>query len=60
MAQWKVLKSTELLKARFFRLRSDQCQLPDGRVMPSYYVMEFPEWVNVVPVTDDGQMVLVE
>lgn len=60
MSHWKVLKSIELLKARFFRLRSDQCQLPDGRVMPSYYVMEFPEWVNVVPVTDDGQMILVE
>lgn len=60
MSHWKVLKSTELLKARVFRLRSDQCQFPDGRVMPSYYVMEFPDWVNVVPITDDKQMVMVE
>lgn len=60
MTRWKVLNSTEVLKSRVFRLRSDQCQLPDGRVMPSYYVMEFPDWVNVVPVTADGQMVMIE
>lgn len=57
---WKVLSSKELFKALFFRLRSDQCELPDGRVMPNYYVFEFSDWVNIVPVTDDGQIVLVE
>lgn len=60
MSRWKVLKSVELLKAGFFRLRSEQCQLPDGRVMPNYYVLDFADWVNVVPVTTDGQMILVE
>lgn len=34
--------------------------MPDGRVMPRYFVMEFPDWVNIVPVTRDGQIVLVE
>lgn len=60
MSHWKVLKSIELLKARVFRLRSDECQFPDGRIMPSYYVMEFPDWVNVVAVTEDKQMVMIE
>lgn len=58
--RWKVLKTKDIFKAGFFRLRADECQLPDGRVMPSYYVMEFVDWVNVVPVTADGQMVMVE
>lgn len=57
---WKVLSSRELFKAGFFRFRSDQCELPDGRVMPNYYVLEFPDWVNIVPVTDDNKIVLVE
>lgn len=60
LGAWKVLKSTEIFKTTFFRFRRDQCELPDGRVMPNYYVMEFPDWVNVVPVTDDGKIVLVE
>ncbi len=57
---WKILKSIEIFKTSFFRFRRDECELPDGRVMPNYYVMEFPDWVNVVPVTDDGRIVLVE
>lgn len=57
---WKVLASEVVAQTGFFRLRSDRCELPDGRVMPRYYVMEFPDWVNVVPVTDDGQMILIE
>jgi len=28
--------------------------------MPNYYVFEFPDWVNIVPITEDGRMVLVE
>src|ERR1700753_1586705 len=57
---WKCLKSTEIFKTSFFRFRRDQCELPDGRVMPNYYVMEFPDWANIVPVTEDGRIVLVE
>lgn len=60
MSRWKVLKSTELFSAGWFSLRSDECELPDKRVMPKYYVMDFPDWVNVIAVTPDKQMILVE
>jgi 8-oxo-dGTP pyrophosphatase MutT (NUDIX family) len=60
MSRWKVLKSVELFRAGFFRLRADECELPDGRVMPKYYVFDFADGVNVVPVTADGQIVLIE
>lgn len=56
---WKVLESKELLRLGFFRIRSDRCELPDGRVMPNYYVLEFADWVNVIPVTTDGQVVAI-
>lgn len=59
-SHWKILKSFSAFKAGFFNLRVDECELPDRRVMPRYYVLEFPDWVNVVPVTEDGQMILVE
>lgn len=58
-SRWKVLKSEEILKLGFFRLRVDQCQLPDGRVMPRYLVIEFSDWVHVLAVTKDGQAVMV-
>lgn len=60
MSRWKVLKTQELFKSGFFRLRVDECELPDGRVMPKYFVMDFADWVNVVPITADGQIILVD
>ena len=58
--EWKVLESKELYRAGLFRLRGDRCELPDHRVMPRYYVMEFLNWVNIVPLTTDRKIVLVE
>ena len=57
---WKTLSSHEIFRTSFFRFREDKCEMPDGRVMPRYFVMEFPAWVNIVPVTDEGKIVLVE
>ena len=57
---WKILSTSEIFKTAFFRFRRDRCELPDGRVMPNYYVIEFPDWANIVPVTEDGKIVLVE
>lgn len=59
MEKWKVLKSETVMSVGFFRMRKDQCQLPDGRINDHYYVIEFADWVNIVPVTTDGKMVLV-
>ncbi len=56
---WEILSSDELYSHPYFRFRKDRCALPDDRIMPAYYVMEFTDWVNVVPLTDDGKIVLV-
>jgi ADP-ribose pyrophosphatase len=60
MSRWKVLESKELLRLPFFRLRQDRCELPDGRVMPRYYVFDFADWVNVLPITTSGEVIAVE
>ena len=57
---WKVLSSKELFRVGFFTLKSDQCELPDGRVMPNYYIFSFNDWVNVIALTPENKMVLVE
>jgi 8-oxo-dGTP pyrophosphatase MutT (NUDIX family) len=47
------------MKSHFFRFRVDKCELPDGRVMPSYYVMDFTDWVHVVALTKAGEFVMI-
>lgn len=57
---WKTLSSHEIFKTRFFSLRSDKCELPDGRIMPDYYVCSFTPWCQVLPITKDKQVVFVK
>jgi len=58
--KWRTLESKEITKTHFFKLRSDRCELPNKTIMPKYYVLEYSPWVNVVPITPDGQLVLIE
>lgn len=57
--KWKVLDRWEIFKNRFINLRVDRCELPDGRLMPDYYVLDFVPWVHVIPVTKNGQIVMI-
>ena len=57
--EWKLLKSEYLFKRPWLTARRDTCQLPDGRIMDEYYVLEYPTFINVIAITKDGQMVLV-
>lgn len=56
---WKTLSSEYLIKRPWLTARRDKVQLPDGRIMDEYYVLEYPTWVNVIAITKEGEMVLV-
>ena len=56
---WKLLQSAYLIQDQWLTLRADTCQLPNGRTVAPYYVLEYPPWVNVVALTQDHQVVLV-
>lgn len=56
---WKVLKSEYLYREPWFTVRKECVELPNGYQIPSYYVLEYPEWVNVIAVTREKQFVFV-
>ena len=55
---WKVLRSEYLIKRPWLTARRDELELPDGRIVPEYYVLEYPDWVNVIAITKDGHFVM--
>ena len=55
---WKVLHSEYLIKRPWLTARQDKIELPDGRIIPEYYVLEYPDWVNVIAITKDGHFVM--
>ncbi len=56
---WKLLSSEYLFKDTWATLRADTCQMPGGNVVSPYYVLEYPDWVNVVAVTAEDQVLLI-
>ena len=58
MDKWKVLSSEYLIRTPWLTARCDRLELPDGRIMPEYYVLEYPDWVNVIAITKDGKFVM--
>ena len=56
--KWKVLKSEYLFRRPWLTVRRDCVELPDGRQNPEFYVLEYPDWVNVIAITEDGKFVM--
>jgi 8-oxo-dGTP pyrophosphatase MutT (NUDIX family) len=57
-ARWKVLDREYIIKRPWLTARRDKVELPDGRVIEEYYVLEYPDWVNVIAITKEGQFVM--
>lgn len=58
--KWKVLESEYLHKEPWLTIRKDKCQLPNGNIVPSFYVNEYPEWVNAFALTKEGKVIMVK
>lgn len=58
--KWKILSSTYVHKGPWATLRADKCQMPDGREVPEYFVLEYPDWVNAVAITEDNKVLIVK
>lgn len=56
--KWKLLYSEYIIKRPWLTARRDKIELPDGRIIPEFYVLEYPEWVNVIAITTDGKFVM--
>ncbi len=55
---WRILHSRTLLHDRWIKLRSDACLTADGRIVDPFYVLDYPDWMNAVAVTEENQIIL--
>ena len=55
---WRVVGSRTLHEDRWLKIRTDRCVDRSGRIIDPFHVLEFPTWINVVPVTDRGEILL--
>ncbi len=57
---WRRQESEQLADCRVFRVRRDRSENPRGGRVHDFYVIEAPDWINVVPLTEAGEVVLIE
>lgn len=58
--KWKVIASEYLFNDRWFRVRKEVCETPQGKIVDPYYVYDFSTWVGALPVTADGKIIMVK
>ncbi len=58
LEKWKVKDSSYLFKHRYLTVRKDWVITQKGVEIPDFYVIENPNWVNVIALTEDGQFVM--
>lgn len=56
---WKLLSSEYLHRDGWFTARRDRCEMPSGKIVDPYYVLEYPNWVNAVALTGSGEVILI-
>lgn len=57
---WKLVGSSQIADCRIFRVqRLDRTNPRDGRTH-DFYRLDMPDWINVIPVTARGEVVMIE
>ncbi len=57
--KWTVLDSTYISNHQYFTARRDRCETPSGKIVPEYFVVELPPSVCVLPITQEGDVVMI-
>lgn len=60
MKKWKTLGSSVALGEKWFKVRKDKVELPNGLILDDFFVWESGNVSMVVPVTSEGKFVLVK
>ena len=56
---WKLVSSQKEATYSIFDLRMDQARSPRTGRVHRFYILESGDWVNVIPLTDENQVVLI-
>lgn len=56
---WEKLNSQYLGDFRIFRIRQDTSRSPRTGASHRFFVLESPDWVNIIPLTPEGRVVMI-
>ena len=57
---WDIVKSENVLSNKIFSVRTDTCKSPINGSEYDFYIVEATDWINVVAITENNEVVLIE
>ena len=60
MKHWRVRESRTLLERRWLKVHEQRIDLPHGGEIDEFHLIEAPDWVAVLALTETGDVVMVE
>ena len=57
---WKRIRSKKIADCRVFQVREDFCERETDGKQGTFFVIENPDWVNVIALTKQTEVVLIE
>ena len=58
--QWEVVHSKPIADCRVFKVGEDISVNAVTNACASFFATENPEWINIIPICIDGQVLLIE
>lgn len=59
LKKWKIRKSEIVFNHQWYKLRQDEVELPNGRIVDDYFISVRPDVVVIFALTEDEKVVLV-
>ena len=56
---WPIIESTKNSDTGLFSIKTNRCRSPRTGQEHDFYVIDFPNWVQILPITPDDQIVMV-
>ncbi|MEM1135770.1 MAG: NUDIX hydrolase, partial [Bacteroidota bacterium] len=58
LTMWEKLKITKLIDTPWLKVKDVSFKKPNGHIIEPYFILEFPDWVNIVAITKKKEVVL--
>ena len=55
---WDKLSSQYLIQNKWITVRQDKVMLPSGKIIDDFYVLEYPDWINIIAIDKTGYFII--
>ena len=59
LKKWKIIESKRVLKTKWFEIKKDICETPEGYEIPEYFTWRKRDCVIIFPVASEKQVILI-